>query len=136
MASHSSLYEWFEQACIEQFSFLENRLGFRREKMEADATEAAIFYSREDVGVSVRYEPLDNVVIVYIVKTKDGNVPDYNATDWINVDNFIRDGSLPEVKQENYGKPFSNTSNDFRRILSGYSAALEDCIEDQDSSKR
>lgn len=132
MTSHSSLYKWFEQACVEQFSFLENRLGFRRETMEADTTEAAIFYNREHVGVSVRYEPLDNVVIVYVVKTKDGNLPVYSATDWINVDNFIRDRNLQEVKQENYGTPFSNTLSDFRRILSGYSAVLEDYIQNQD----
>ncbi len=124
MTSHKQLFEWFAYASKECFSVIAKKFDFVLFRIENENNEYTALYIQKEVAISIRYEPLDNLIIVYIVSLKDGLLPEYNLNDWINVDNIILQQGGTIIKQSKYGNPFSNDLNDFNVILSGYASVI------------
>lgn len=122
----NNIFQIFKAATLKNFIFLDAEFDCHVLSVDKDAAQFSINYANKTTGIGVRYEPLDNVVFIYLVKLVDGAFPAYSVKNWYNIDSLIyRMSPVDKIEQEKYGFSFSNSQEDFDTILSLYARALK-----------
>ena len=126
----------FERECRLNFKFLEEKYGFKVISVMKDPTEASITFANATTAIDVRFEPRDNFLFVYLIRLKNGKMPDnlltqstkkrFNRFD-LDLLIEIRTPSK-KINQRQFKYPFSK--RDFREILSQYAEFIKTQAKD------
>jgi hypothetical protein len=100
--SLDEVYRWFRACAEKSFAFLESECGCSRRTRDEGPDGIFMRFQNETTGVEVGYEPMDEVVEVFLIKLENGRAPPYLDSwqrNWVPLSRYLdRVGAIgPEV---------------------------------------
>jgi hypothetical protein len=125
MTGLGSLRQLFEAEGEKAFRLLILEYGCGRPRIRRTSYSVDITYKNATTGIKVSLEPRENLVIVYLIRLADGEIPSYldSPSSWHYLDTIIAlRAPTDAVKQKLPDEQL--TASDVERILTEYADAL------------